>query len=276
MKGIDVSSNQGYIDWRKVKAAGVDFAILRATTKNQNPDTCLANNIKGCIENDIPFDVYKYRYGDTEAKTRSEAKRTIETLIKFGVEPSKDTIIWDDTEDKVMKALSKAELTRLSNIFKEEVENAGFGYGLYMGMYDYNNEINKELIKDDCWLARYYNGYTPMELSQNPNANYRPKVADGSKLWGWQYTSSGRVDGIKGNVDLNEIYYDIKKSKVSMEYYSTPEFTLIDSLNKIGVYSSFANRKNIAKANGISNYTGTAEQNIHLLKLLNEGKLIKA
>lgn len=276
MKGIDVSSNQGYIDWKKVKADGVEFAILRATTKNQNPDTQLASNIKGCIENGIPFDVYKYRYGNTEEKTRKEAKNVVATLVKLGVEPSKDTIIWDDTEDKVMTALSKKELTRLSNVFREEVEKAGFGYGLYMGMYDYNNEINKNEIQDDCWVARYYNGYNVMDFALNPNPKYKPVVAIGSKLWGWQYTSSGRVNGIKGNVDLNEIYYNIKTSKVSTEYYNTPEFTLIDSLNKIGVYSSYANRKQIALANGIANYEGTAEQNLKMLDLLNNGKLIKA
>ena len=51
--------------------------------------------------------------------------------------------------------------------------------------------------------------------------------------------------------------------------------TLIDSLNKIGVDSSFKFRKKIAAANGIEDYAGTAEQNLLMLRLLNEGKLVK-
>lgn len=276
LKGIDVSDNQGYIDWSKVKANGVQFAILRSTRGSGNADKQLASNIKGCLSVGIPFDFYKYRYGNTEDKTRAEAKRVIEILLSLGVKPSKNTVIWEDVEDKTMKALNKAELTRLSNIFREEIEKAGFGYGLYMGMYDYNKEIAKEEIKDDCWIARYYNGYNVMDFSANPNEKYSPTVASGSMLWGWQYTSSGRVDGINGNVDLDIAYYDIKETEVEPEYYETPEFTLIDSLNKIGADSSYASRKDIAKKNGIANYKGTAEQNLKLLDLLNNGKLIKS
>lgn len=276
LKGIDVSDNQGYINWGKVKADGVQFAILRSTRGSGNPDKQLASNINGCLSVGMPFDFYKYRYGNTEAKTRAEAKRVVEVLFSFGVKPSKNTVIWEDVEDKTMKALSKSELTRLSNIFREEIENAGFGYGLYMGMYDYNKEIAKEEIKDDCWIARYYNSYNVMDFSVDPNEKYKPTVANGSKLWGWQYTSSGRVDGISGNVDLNIAYYDIKETEVEPQYYKSPEFTLIDCLNKIGADSSYDSRKQIAVKNGISDYNGTAEQNLKLLDLLNNGKLIKA
>ena len=56
MKGIDVSDNQGYIDWAKVKADGVQFAILRSTRGSGNPDKQLVSNIKGCMEQGIPVD----------------------------------------------------------------------------------------------------------------------------------------------------------------------------------------------------------------------------
>ena len=76
-------------------------------------------------------------------------------------------------------------------------------------------------------------------------------------------------------MDLDVAYYDIKHTKVAPEYYATPEFTLIDSLNKVGADSSYNNRKKIAVANGIQNYSGTAAQNTELLSLLNEGILKK-
>lgn len=275
MYGIDVSDNQGYIDWPRVKSAGVQFAILRSVRRSGNPDKQLASNIKGCIECGIPFDFYKYSYALTPAEAKAEVKRVVEVLKGYGVSPSKNTVIWADIEDSSQMALSTDELTEIVKAFKEEVLKAGFEFGLYMGMYRYNaRELYTTEFKDHTWIARYYNGYKEMQFSDKPNDRYIPEVKDGT-LWGWQYTSSGRVDGIKGNVDLDEVYYNIKETEVEPEYYQTPEFTLIDSLNKIGADSSFKNRAYIAVKNGIHQYKGTAEQNLKLLDLLNKGLLIK-
>lgn len=276
VKGIDVSSNQGSINWSKVKAAGAQFAILRATTKNQNPDAQLASNIKGCKEAGLPFAFYKYMYATTIAKAQEEANKVIEALKKYGIVPDKSIKIWADVEDASIKTLSTAALTTVVNAFKEVILASGFGFGLYMGKYDYESgEVDTKQFNDDIWIARYYNGYTAFNLSQDPNDKYKPTVNAG-ELWGWQYTSSGKVDGIGGNVDLDICYHEIGQVEVEPQYYDTPEFTLIDSLNKIGVYSSYENRKKIAAANGITNYSGTADQNLRMLKLLNDGKLIKA
>ena len=273
--GIDVSDNQGYIDWSKVKNAGVEFAILRSTRGSGNPDKQLASNIAGCKSNGIPFDFYKYRYSTTEKAGREEARNVIEVLFSLGIVPSKDVVIWDDVEDKSLMALGKNKVLALAEVFREEVEKAGFGYGLYMGKYAYENQFYADKFIDDLWIARYYNGYNPMNFGTMPNEKYIP-TAKAGKLWGWQFTSSGRVDGINGNVDMNIAYYDIKDTEVKPEYYETPEFTLVDSLNKIGVDSSFKNRKRIAEANGIGTpYTGNAFDNLEMLRLLNDGKLLK-
>lgn len=275
MYGIDVSDNQGYINWAKVKAAGVQFAIMRSVRHSGNPDKQLASNIKGCIECGIPFDFYKYSYALTPAEARAEVKRVVEVLAMYGVVPSKDTVIWADIEDATQMALSTAALTEVVQAFKAEVLASGFEFGLYMGKYRYENkEIDLNLFDDHTWIARYYNGYNVMNFADKPNEKYIPTVKTGT-LWGWQYTSSGRVDGISGNVDLNECYYNIKDTEVEPEYYQTPEFTLIDSLNKVGADSSFKNRAYIAAKNGINQYKGTAEQNLKMLELLNAGKLIK-
>lgn len=274
--GIDVSDNQGYIKWPEVKAAGVEFAILRSVRRSGNPDKQLASNIAGCKNCGIPFDFYKYSYALTPAEARAEVKRVVEVLVGYGVQPSKDTVIWADIEDASQMALSTAALTEVVQAFKEEVLAAGFEFGLYMGKYRYETgEINLDLFDDHTWIARYYNGYNVMQFGELPSENYTPTVKNGS-LWGWQFTSSGRVSGINGNVDMNISYYDIKDTEVEPTYYETPEFTLIDSLNKIGVDSSYKNRCKIAESNCILNYEGTAEQNIEMLRLLNEGKLIKA
>lgn len=275
-KGIDVSDNQGYIDWSKVKAAGVEFSILRSVRRSGNPDKQLASNIAGCLANGISFDFYKYSYALSCAEAITEVKRVVEVLAGYGVKPSKNTVIWMDVEDATQMALSTADLTAVVQAFKEEVLSSGFEFGLYMGKYRYETgEINLNLFDDHTWIARYYNGYNTMKFGTEPDEKYVPKVKTGS-LWGWQYTSSGRVDGINGNVDLDIAYYDIKETEIELEYYDTPEFTLIDSLNKIGVDSSYAHRAKIAEANYIQNYQGSVEQNLLMLQLLNEGKLIVA
>lgn len=269
--GIDVSDNQGYIDWKRVKAAGVEFAILRTVRRSGNIDKQLASNIKGCKENNIPFEFYKYTYAKTEAEVRAEARQVVDALLKLGVE--RGCRVWYDLEEDDIINLGKAHITKLYRAFKDELNKNGFECGLYKGMWDYNNKINKaEFVDEHKWIARYYKGYAEMKFPCTPNESYRP-VSDCD---GWQFTSSGRVDGINGKCDLNIFYGDIVVPSVEPAYYKSPEFTLIDHLNKIGVDSSYKFRKKIAEVNGINNYTGTADQNVYMLKLLNEGKLLEA
>lgn len=275
IKGIDVSDNQKNINWGKVKKAGVEFAILRTVRRSGTIDKQLASNIIGCLDAGIPFDFYKYGYATTESAAMVEAQQVINTLLGYGVNPSKETIIWYDVEDKVQISLSTEKLTKIVETFKRAVEDAGFVFGLYMGKCAYEKgEVDLSKFSDHTWIARYYKGESVFEFSNEPNKDYAPTAKTGT-LWGWQYTSKGKVDGISGYVDLNVAYYDIKQTKVSPEYYKTPEFTLIDNLNKIGVDSSYKSRKEIAKKNGIKNYSGTAEQNKDLLEKLKNGSLLK-
>lgn len=275
--GIDVSDNQGYIDWKKVKAAGVEYAILRSTRGSGDPDKQLASNIKGCQDNGIPAEFYKYSYAMSNSEAKKEALRVVEVLQGYGIMPSKDTVIWADIEYNKQLALGKKAVLEIYDNFKEIIINSGYGCGLYMGKYAYENQFDGSLIHDDLWLARYYAGDKVMQFGTIPSDTYKPAVAAGSNsvLNGWQFTSSGRVSGISGNVDMNIRYTECGSVTVEPQYYDTPEFTLIDCLNKIGVDSSYNNRKKIAVVNGITNYSGTAVQNRGMLALLNAGRLIK-
>lgn len=271
MLGIDVSDNQGYIEWPKVKAAGVEFAILRSVRASGNVDKQLASNIKGCKENNIPFEFYKYTYANSEAAVRAEARAVAEALPKLGV--PKGCRVWYDLEEDSIIDMGPAHITMLYRAFKDELAKYGFVTGLYKGMYDYNTKINKADFKDEAkWIARYYNGYNEMKFGTVPNETYRPAP----DCDGWQFTSSGEVDGINGRVDMNIFYGKIVVPDIDPEYYDTPEFTLIDSLNKIGADSSYKHRTKIAAANNIQGYIGSVEQNLRMLQLLNEGKLIVA
>lgn len=271
-KGIDVSDNQGVINWTKVKAAGVQFAILRSTISSGEPDKQLANNIKGCLEVGIPFSFYKYMYATTTAKARQEAKRVIEVLQGYGIVPHRSIKIWADVEDEILKPLGTADLTKVVNAFREAVLESGFQFGLYMNNNNYKGgELDTKQFDCDIWIARYP-ATKSMNFGELPDDKYKP-VVNAGVLWGWQFSSTGKVDGINGNVDLDVCYGDIGEEALP-RYYPIPQFTLVDSLNNIGVDSSYEYRKKIAVANNISDYSGTAEQNLKMLALLNSGKLI--
>lgn len=276
MLGIDVSDNQGTIDWGKVKAAGVEVAFLRSVRGSGQPDKQVASNVKGCLEQKIPFGFYKYQYALTPEKSKEEAEQVVELLAKLGVKPSEKIFIFSDVEYKPLINLGMSRVTEVINAFKAVVEKAGYAFGLYAGMYDYYNLMESERFDVPVWIARYYSAYNTMQFGTMPDEKYCPKAKGGSELCGWQFTSSGRVPGISSNVDMNICYMNIALPEVEPTYYATPEFTLIDSLNKIGVDSSYKNREKIAVANGITGYKGTEEQNLKMLELLKNGKLIAA
>lgn len=277
--GIDISDNQGVINWEKVKADGVEFAILRTVRKDGSADRYLLQNIKGCVINNIKLGFYKYSYALDEKQAQDEAKAVINVLSSCGVKPSRDIFIWFDCEDDKQIELGKAKLNSVYDCFKEVIWNAGYSYGLYMGKYDYENKSDFYDLNDYVWIARYPD--TTTRTVKNPPADkYKPTAKGNNILWGWQFSSKGRVNGIDGNVDLNCCYADVMasaepKEPKPIEYYKKPSFSLIECLNNIGVDSSKANRKKIAEKNRIENYTGTVEQNLKMLDLLLNGQLIK-
>lgn len=210
-KGIDVSDNQGVINWAQVKASGCDFTILRSVRRSGKPDNQFAANVTGCQEQDIPFDIYKYTYATTPTQVLEEMRQVISLLLAYGLKCR----IWWDVEDKSLKTLGNGVLTGLIQTAKNYAENEGFEFGIYTGLYVYK-ERWFDFDAFDCpfWIARYYNGYNAMQFGDMPNEDAKPDI--GQDITGWQYTSSGRVPGINGNVDLN-IRYDSKPGELAGE-----------------------------------------------------------
>ena len=79
-KGIDVSDNQGVIDWEQVAAAKVSFAILRSVRRSGKADHQFATNLESCRKHNIPVSVYKYTYAATQDAARQEAQQVVELL----------------------------------------------------------------------------------------------------------------------------------------------------------------------------------------------------
>ena len=192
-KGIDVSEFQGKIDWEKVKNDGIEFAILRCgygmDFSNQD-DVEYERNANECERLGIPYGVYLMSYANTVEKARSEAKHVLRLIegrkISLGV--------WYDIEDNgTSGAINKETLTNIINTFCNTIKNAGHKVGVYANLNWLENKIEKT-IKDnyDIWVAQYYS-----------------KCEYEGKYIMWQHTSSGKVNGISTNVDMNILYKDL-------------------------------------------------------------------
>lgn len=119
------------------------------------------------------------------------------------------TMVWWDVEDKdVLRPLGAAKLTESIRVAQEVITAAGYGFGLYVGLYVYKErwfDFNA-FAGTRLWIARYYRGYRTMRFDDEPDQKFKPDV-DGD-ISGWQYTSCGEIQGIKGDVDLDIAYED--------------------------------------------------------------------
>lgn len=272
MKGIDVAKWNGVIDWNKVKAAGVEFAVLKVINKSNKTEEAFVRNYAGAAAEGLLIDVYNYLYTITETAARTAARAVVNTLA--GRKVGK---VWADAEDTCLKNKG-IKLIRILNAYKEVIEAAGYEFGVYTGLSFYNSYIKpyKDYIDCEFWIARYPST-KDMTITMDPPASKKPAICH--NLWGWQHSSRGKVPGISGYVDLDICYTKVTSSgtvQSTTAYY--PRYTgtstsIVAALNAVGVNSSFANRKAIAKENGITGYIGSAKQNIQMLALLKSGKL---
>jgi len=190
-KGIDTSLWQGAIDWKKAKADGVEFAIIKASqgrTKTYNApftDPRFHESAKGAAAAGLYWGAYHYLCARNLTEARAEAKYFTELLMPYKHQMQ----LWAavDVEDSSIAALTQSELTAIVGEFCRIVKDAG----LRPMVYTNTNwlEWAKEFIppKDvPIWQAHYGRADHPA----------------GAKIW--QYTGEGKVDGIAGNVDLNE------------------------------------------------------------------------
>lgn len=271
-KGIDVAKWNGTIDWAKVKKAGIEFAVLKVIDKSNKTEESFIRNYAGATAQGLPVDVYNYLYTTTESSAITAAKAVVNTLA--GRKVGK---VWADVEDACLKNKS-IQLIRIINTYKAVIEAAGYEFGVYTGLSFYNSYIKpyREYIDCEFWIARYPST-KEMSITSMPAASKKPSIFH--VLWGWQYSSHGKVLGINSYVDLDICYVEpdstgkLQSTTVYYPRYTGTSTSIVAALNAIGVNSSYANRKLIAKENGITGYVGSAKQNTQMLALLKAGKL---
>lgn len=194
---IDVSGWQGDIDWAKAKADGVEGVIIRlGYGEGNNADKKAQRNISECKRLGIPFGIYWYSYADTPSIAKEEGADVVAKLKQFGVNPSDLAYpVYYDLEKWTWEGHQPPTdpnvYNNIVNNWYSALQSAGYKN---LGVYSYTSYLQGPLKHADIyakttWVAQYG---ARMGFDSFPT-NSR----------GWQYTSSGKVDGISGNVDMN-------------------------------------------------------------------------
>ncbi len=192
--GIDVSSWNGNINWERVKQAGVQYAIIRCGFRGSSvgglvEDKTFATNIKNATAAGIKVGIYFFTQAVSEAEAIEEASMCLSMVEGYSLAYP----IFIDVESSGGRAdsLDKAARTAVCNAFCRTIANGGYKAGVYANKTWLTGYINtNELTGYTIWLAQY--------ASQPSYTSTRYDL--------WQYSSTGKIDGISGNVDLNLSY----------------------------------------------------------------------
>lgn len=193
-RGIDVSSFQGNIDWKKVKADGVDFAMIRVGYRGYGSsgkillDDNFHSNIQGAIDAGIQVGVYFFSQAITEEEAIEEANFVLEQIkdydITYPVAYDMELIPHDTARTDT---LTGRQITDHTIAFCETIKKAGYKTCVYANRRFLVLKLDlSRLTAYDTWYAAYVS---------YPDYPYDFKM--------WQFTDTGSVDGIEGSVDIN-------------------------------------------------------------------------
>lgn len=219
MKAIDVSTFQSNIDWGKVKEDGVKAVIIRAGFK-KTKDNMFESHIIGARKAGLHIGIYWFGYAYTDEQAKEEAEFCLK-VIKPYKEVIDLPVFYDWEYDSMRYAVShevsptKTSITRWNKIFCEEVKKAGFKAGVYYNLDYKKNYLDLSKLPYYKWLAWY--------------TDKEDKTVDIQ-----QYTSKGKVNGIKGDVDMDKLYTKFWEEKMAIvefkgnltKHFSLGEYTV--------------------------------------------------
>jgi len=209
--GIDVSKWQGIIDWKKVKDAGVEFAIIRVGYRTQVDGKIIEDpyakyNLQQAQKNGIKLGAYFFSTAVSEKEAEEEAKWVVDFIAPYKITYP---VVYNcegftDPENR-QYGMTREERTRLVTVFLDYIEDSGYTPMFYAA----KNELEGSRDWDTSSLTKNYKiwvaQYTDYIDLDNPKSFYS------GPLDMWQYTSNGSVPGIDGPVDLNVAYFGYKK-----------------------------------------------------------------
>ena len=184
LRGVDVSENNGIVDWGRV-ALGLDFAIIRIGYGRNHLDSQFYNNINGALTAGLKIGIYHYSYALLPERAQEEARFVVETLADCGLSPEKlEMGIWFDMEDadgyKQRHGMpSRQEITAMCSEFICECNRSGYSCGIYASLDWLEHQIATEQLASyvPYWVAQWGG------RCDWPNASM------------WQYTDGYYVDG---------------------------------------------------------------------------------
>ena len=191
-KGIDVSKWNGSINWKSVKASGIDYVIIRAGYGTSTVDPQFKTYIEGARNAGLKIGVYWFSYATSPEKAIIEAQKCLETIS-----PYKNSITYPvffdfeyDSVDYANKngvKVTKNLATSMANAFIDTIESQGYSTGIYTNKDFSSTYYTEDLINSsNLWVAQY----------SSTNTFGKPYSM-------WQYSEKGIVPGISGYVDLN-------------------------------------------------------------------------
>ena len=182
-KGIDVSEHNRNIDWEKVKAAGIDYAIIRCgygDNYDNQDDKQWMRNVSECERLGIPYGVYIYSYARNTDMASSEAQHVLRLISGHKLSYP----VYFDMEDN---STLGSDFGAIAQTFCSTVQNAGYAVGVYANLNWWNKYLTDTRFEQwHRWVAQY-----------NIQCDYTGTYAM------WQYSSKELVDGIDGPVDMN-------------------------------------------------------------------------
>lgn len=194
--GIDVSFHQGDIDWQKVKAAGVEFAIIRVGYRGYesgilNEDTQFRTNMEGAAAAGIPVGVYFFSSAITTEEAEEEAGYVLNEISSYGVTCPVVYDMENVGDNDRIQFLSIQERTDIASAFCAKIKAAGYEPMIYGSVSWLSNMLYSWKLQDSYpfWVASYH------ITTKDPEYNYVFEM--------WQYDNTGTIDGIEGTVDLN-------------------------------------------------------------------------
>ena len=261
-KGIDVSKWNGTIDWKKVKADGIDYVIIRGGFGNATVDPQFESYIQGASDAGLKIGVYWFSYATSVTKAKEEAAKCLETIA-----PYRDKITYPvfydfeyDSVDYAKKlgiTITKDLSSKMADEFLTAIKNAGYITGIYTNK-DFGDKYFYEdmLFANNLWIAQYSSACT----------YNRPYMM-------WQYTDKGTINGIGTSsepayFDMNYTYLKPTNNQASSNkiYLSSSSVSEISSKTYTGsaIEPSFTVTLNnkILKEN--EDYTVTYSNNISI------------
>lgn len=213
-KAIDISAWQGKVSVADFQKTGINIIVLRSSYTSQSSfkmaiDKVFNNNIKNAYKAHKKLMIYHYSQATSETEAAKEAEFVLKTI-----NPYKSYIpmeVWFDWEfgkrlsAYIAKKLGKQRCGQICDAFCKKIKAGGYKTGVYANLSTLNAYLPSDLYKKwSIWVAQY-----------NSKCNYKHPYLM------WQYSSSGRVNGISGRIDMNYYYGHDAKPEPESTYHGT-------------------------------------------------------